>query len=706
MWKLREITDKVTNVVMNYSDVEAKVREATNDDAWGPHGSLMGEIAQYTFTYEHFPEVMGMLWKRMLHDNKKNWRRVYKSLLLLSYLVKNGSERVVTSSREHLYDLRSLENYTYTDENGKDQGLNVRQKGKELIDFIQDDERLRDERKKAKKTKDKYIGMASDSHGIRYRDRYDEDYRSTPSATSSHIGRLDDIDDWNRGKKSVASEAIDKVKDLWHRAHGKKNIDDVIDYSDDNENRYEDKEKPSRDRKEFEFKDEDEEYTSVERTQTTHTEKITTNIRTTRSNKKLDLGAAANYGKETNQVPDSSGNYNLIDTVVASVSSPGDLFTDFSDFKSSASQNGVTTDIASSNSNGEFGEFSAFQGVAATSVTSSSQSNFADFSKMNTAAPQNSSSVQPVVASTTPSADLYDVFSTPVSNPASGGSIPPMQAPNLASPLNPSGTLTSQITTGSAISMQTLSGMSLGTSTVPMQGIGMMPSTMMFQANMMSPQSTTMMSPPAMMSPPTMMSGAGTPFSTPTGAVNPIPAMAIPMSIPQTSSNNTWTDSSGLNISLDSLNPNARFQKSTAPSMNQLQQQGLMAKGVVIWYPDSATAAAAAAAAASSTTYPNATVSGTPGNQFMGTTPSGMNAASSGLNQRMGSLNLGGSPVIQPQTTGNLVGTPTGMMGVSGGGDFNMPATAGLPTNLMNSPTSFQQRTNQAFSDFGNVMSK
>ncbi|XP_029650478.1 clathrin interactor 1 isoform X3 [Octopus sinensis] len=675
MWKLREITDKVTNVVMNYSDVEAKVREATNDDAWGPHGSLMGEIAQYTFTYEHFPEVMGMLWKRMLHDNKKNWRRVYKSLLLLSYLVKNGSERVVTSSREHLYDLRSLENYTYTDENGKDQGLNVRQKGKELIDFIQDDERLRDERKKAKKTKDKYIGMASDSHGIRYKgDRYDEDYRSTPSATSSHIGRLDDIDDWNRGKKSVASEAIDKVKDLWHRAHGKKNIDDVIDYSDDNENRYEDKEKASRDRKEFEFKDEDEEYTSVERTQTTHTEKITTNIRTTRSNKKLDLGAAANYGKESNQVPESSGNYNLIDTVVPSASSPGDIFTDFSDFKSSTSQNGVTTDIASSNSNGDFGEFSAFQGVSATSVTSSSQSNFADFSKMNTAASQNSSSVQPVAASTTPSADLYDVFTAPVSNPASGGNIPPMQAPNLASPMNPSGTLTSQITTGSAISMQTLSGMSLGTGTVPMQGIGMMPSTMMFQANMMSPQSTTMMSPPAMMSPPTMMSGTGTPFSTPTGAVNPIPAMAIPMSIPQTSSNNnTWTDSSGLNISLESLNPNARFQKSTAPSMNQLQQQGLMAKG-------------------------------TPGSQFMGTTPSGMNAAPPGLNQRMGSLNLGGSPVIQPQTTGNLVGTPPGMIGVSGGGNSNMPATAGLPTNLMNSPTSFQQRTNQAFSDFGNVM--
>lgn len=48
------------------------------------------------------------------------------------------------------------------------------------------------------------------------------------------------------------------------------------------------------------------------------------------------------------QVPETSGNYNLIDTVVPSVSSPGDLFTDFNDFKSSASQNGVMTDIASS----------------------------------------------------------------------------------------------------------------------------------------------------------------------------------------------------------------------------------------------------------------------------------------------------------------------------------------------------------------------
>ena len=63
---------------MNYTEMESKVREATNDDAWGPTGQQMQEVSQATFTYEQFPEVMGMLWKRMLQDNRKNWRRTYK----------------------------------------------------------------------------------------------------------------------------------------------------------------------------------------------------------------------------------------------------------------------------------------------------------------------------------------------------------------------------------------------------------------------------------------------------------------------------------------------------------------------------------------------------------------------------------------------------------------------------------------------------
>lgn len=35
---------------MNYSPTEVKVREATNgEEAWGPHGTVMGEIAVETY---------------------------------------------------------------------------------------------------------------------------------------------------------------------------------------------------------------------------------------------------------------------------------------------------------------------------------------------------------------------------------------------------------------------------------------------------------------------------------------------------------------------------------------------------------------------------------------------------------------------------------------------------------------------------------
>ena len=74
LWKVREMVDKATNLVMNYTETEAKVREATNDDPWGPSGAQMNEIASFTFTYEQFPEVMGMLWKRMLVVSLTKWR--------------------------------------------------------------------------------------------------------------------------------------------------------------------------------------------------------------------------------------------------------------------------------------------------------------------------------------------------------------------------------------------------------------------------------------------------------------------------------------------------------------------------------------------------------------------------------------------------------------------------------------------------------
>lgn len=209
MWKMREMVDKATNLVMNYTETEAKVREATNDDPWGPSGAQMQEIASYTFTYEQFPEVMGMLWKRMLQDNRTNWRRTYKSLLLLDYLIKNGSERVVTNAREHVYDLRSMENYAFVDDNGKDQGVNIRHKVSDMIEFIQDDDRLRDERKKAKKNKDKYVGMSSDAMGFRGNSRSSGGFGGFDSGGGGGTGWKDSWQDTSSGPSGFKDHSDD-----------------------------------------------------------------------------------------------------------------------------------------------------------------------------------------------------------------------------------------------------------------------------------------------------------------------------------------------------------------------------------------------------------------------------------------------------------------------------------------------------------------
>ncbi|XP_035825624.1 clathrin interactor 1 isoform X3 [Aplysia californica] len=711
VWKLRELTDKVTNVVMNYSEVETKVREATNDDAWGPHGSLMKEIAQYTFTYEHFPEVMGMLWKRMLHDNKKNWRRVYKALVLLSYLIKNGSERVVTSTREHIYDLRGLENYAFTDELGKDQGLNVRHKVKELLDFIQDDDRLRDERKKAKKTKDKYVGVSSDVMGFSgtssYSDRYDEE----PKSYRDRPGKMEEIEDWETGKKSVVSGALDKAKDLWNRAQGRHAPDDMYDYDGDRyDDDYERKEKERenrerRDRDRYDFKDDDEEYTSVERTHTTKTEKITTNRRSRSVGKKLDLGASSNFGKEGDTQSQTSSTQadnapNLFD--LGEPSGGQESFADFSNFQSASG--GDDFNPRGNSSGGDFGDFAQF-GTAAAADTSSPSSGFADFSQFSSASTTSPSSALPVPAaplapstsaSSSAANDLFEVFASPNtptltpmqpagntmqqptnlmqgSNPMMGNNMNPMMGSTPAS--GSMGMMSGSNMTG----MNSNMGMGMPQGSMGMQGTmmpGMVPMSGMMQQPMMMPtqQQNTMMN-PAMM-------GMGVGLSPSMQVKTEASVTQGQSSIQSVSStgesskkNNTWTDSSAkVNISLEGLTPvGSKFQKqnSQTPSLNQIQGTG------------------------------------------MGTGMGMMSPGMSGLNQGMSNMSLqsptAGQPVMGampvmgsgPRPMMNNMG-----MGMNQGNMMGGPQGMGMQMSMssnMSGNASFQHRTDTAFSTFGNV---
>lgn len=98
---------QMKNMVKNYSEAEVKVREATSNDPWGPSSTLMSEISDLTYNIVALGEIMRMIWKR-LNDHGKNWRHVYKSLVLLDYLVKNGNEKVAQQCKEHIVAIQTL----------------------------------------------------------------------------------------------------------------------------------------------------------------------------------------------------------------------------------------------------------------------------------------------------------------------------------------------------------------------------------------------------------------------------------------------------------------------------------------------------------------------------------------------------------------------------------------------------------------------
>ncbi|OKL61024.1 hypothetical protein UA08_03783 [Talaromyces atroroseus] len=154
----------VKNVTKGYSSVQVKVRNATSNDPWGPTGTEMSEIAALTFNND-FSEIVDMLDKR-LNDKGKNWRHVLKSLKVLDYCLHEGSELIVTWARKNVYIIKTLREFQYIDDEGRDVGQNVRVSAKELTALILDEDRLRNERSDRKLWKSRVSGIDEGIHGF------------------------------------------------------------------------------------------------------------------------------------------------------------------------------------------------------------------------------------------------------------------------------------------------------------------------------------------------------------------------------------------------------------------------------------------------------------------------------------------------------------------------------------------------------------
>ncbi|KAJ3274293.1 hypothetical protein HDV01_003137 [Terramyces sp. JEL0728] len=234
---LKSAVRTIKAIGKGYSDLELKVRQATCNDTWGPSGSLLQEICQYSYNERDFVVIMHVLDKRM-NDSGKNWRHVFKALTVLKYLLENGSEMTIQHAKDNLHVIKTLKEYQYVDEEGRDQGANVRNIVKELILLLNDESMLR-ERRQGRGQLNERMGYQS---GFRKSNEEDSDLRRAIEASKEQASidenkrrELQEEADLQRAIELSEREALDRRRlqmnntgDSYVSPKPKK--DDIIDF--------------------------------------------------------------------------------------------------------------------------------------------------------------------------------------------------------------------------------------------------------------------------------------------------------------------------------------------------------------------------------------------------------------------------------------------------------------------------------------------
>ena len=64
-------------------------------------------------------------------------------MAVLDYLLRNGSEGVVLWTKDNIHLVRILNEFEYVDDEGHDQGKNIRDKAQDLVDLVSNDTQLK-----------------------------------------------------------------------------------------------------------------------------------------------------------------------------------------------------------------------------------------------------------------------------------------------------------------------------------------------------------------------------------------------------------------------------------------------------------------------------------------------------------------------------------------------------------------------------------
>ncbi|ANZ77409.1 BA75_04551T0 [Komagataella pastoris] len=136
--------NRFKHIFQSSSNVELRIKHATNNELWGPTADELQDISQHTFDPQKLQTILAFLRKRLLKTKNKQWKSLLKSLTVILFCLQSGSNEFVNYWKRNCYLINTLKEFQYSDE--EIQSLNIRNKARYVSYLLTEEEKLASKR--------------------------------------------------------------------------------------------------------------------------------------------------------------------------------------------------------------------------------------------------------------------------------------------------------------------------------------------------------------------------------------------------------------------------------------------------------------------------------------------------------------------------------------------------------------------------------
>nr|GMD80324.1 epsin-3 [Ipomoea batatas] len=194
------------------TQAELLAEDATGNDLGTPDNITMTMIADASYGPEDYWKIVDVLHRRLDEIDWMQWRQLYKSLVLLEFLIIHGPEDLGAEFLCDVEIIRELGSFKYKDERGIDWGLMMQRKSERILNLLQDDNALKQARLKSQRISGEIHGFGS----------------STDDTEDPNKDSLDDTDLTAVSPTAIIGRPDEKPSPSWTHCYNRKEKESLL----------------------------------------------------------------------------------------------------------------------------------------------------------------------------------------------------------------------------------------------------------------------------------------------------------------------------------------------------------------------------------------------------------------------------------------------------------------------------------------------